>query len=56
MGYSPWRCEESEITERLTLSFHFLVGWGEVEGGRGETETEKKIKERDNKKILSRKT
>ena len=44
MGYSPWDYEESEMTECLTLSFHFLVGWGEVEGGRGETETGKKGK------------
>ena len=44
VGYSPWDYEESEMTECLTLSFHFLVGWGEVEGGRGETETGKKGK------------
>ena len=45
MGYSPWGCKESEITECLRLSFHFLVGGGEVEGGRGETETEREEKE-----------
>ena len=24
-GYRPWGCKESDTTERLTLSFYFLV-------------------------------
>ena len=25
VGYSPWGCQESDTTERLTLSFHFFL-------------------------------
>ena len=30
MGYSPWGCKESDMTEQLTLSLHFskLIGFG----------------------------
>ena len=45
MGYSPWDYEESEMTECLTLSFHFLVGWGESGGRKRRDRDRKKRKE-----------
>ena len=45
VGYSPWDYEESEMTECLTLSFHFLVGWGESGGRKRRDRDRKKRKE-----------
>ena len=31
MGYSPWGCRESDITEQLTVSLYFFkVKWGHL--------------------------
>ena len=29
MGYSPWGCKESDMSEQLTLAlhFHYLYSW-----------------------------
>ena len=31
VGYSPWSCKESDMTERLTLSFSFIFNLREEE-------------------------
>ena len=30
LGYSPWGCKESDMTERLTFSLSFFFFWGDI--------------------------